>query len=108
MSLEEMLSSTRVLLTLEIEGKPLTNRHGAPLRLIDRFKYGYHKSAKLVTRQLNSIARGEEAWPATLGPYCCQPQLATSCRGYDHPLNLGRKVRKKDNRVGIAGNGRRY
>ena len=47
MSMEEMLSP-RILLTLDMEGKPLLNRHGAPLRLIDPSKYGY-KSAKLIT-----------------------------------------------------------
>jgi DMSO/TMAO reductase YedYZ molybdopterin-dependent catalytic subunit len=47
MSIEEMLSP-RVLMTLDMMGKPLSDKHGAPLRLIDPARYGY-KSAKLIT-----------------------------------------------------------
>src|SRR5688500_15326858 len=47
MSLEEM-ANPRVLFALEMAGKPLSDDHGAPLRLIDPSKYGY-KSAKLIT-----------------------------------------------------------
>ena len=47
MSIAEMLSP-RVLMTLDLAGKPLPDKHGAPLRLIDPARYGY-KSAKLIT-----------------------------------------------------------
>src|SRR5712692_7342551 len=47
MSVKDMLDP-RVLLAMEMAGKPLSDQHGAPLRIIDPSRYGY-KSAKLVT-----------------------------------------------------------
>jgi len=90
MSLDEMRSS-RVLLVLDLAGKPLPDRHGAPLRLIDPSKYGY-KSAKLITA-LEFVAEGKGSMACDLGPYYSpggdiQP-------GYDHPLDLGPKARRK-------------
>jgi methionine sulfoxide reductase catalytic subunit len=90
MSLDEMLSP-RVLLSLEIEGKPLPNRHGAPLRLIDPSKYGY-KSAKLIT-SIEFVAEGKGSMACDLGPY--YSPSGEILQGYDHPLDLGGKVRKK-------------
>jgi len=90
MSLEEMLSS-RALLSLDMEGKPLTNRHGAPLRLIDPSKYGY-KSAKLIT-SIEFVAQGKGSMACDLGPY--YSPSGEILPGYDHPLDLGGKVRKK-------------
>ena len=92
MSLEEMLSS-RVLLSLDMEGKPLTNRHGAPLRLIDPSKYGY-KSAKLIT-SIEFVAQGKGSMACDLGPY--YSPTGEILPGYDHPLDLGGKFRKKIN-----------
>ena len=40
MPIAEMLSP-RVLMTLDLAGKPLPDKHGAPLRLIDPSRYGY-------------------------------------------------------------------
>ena len=45
--LDQMLSP-RVMLALDMAGKPLSDLHGAPLRLIDPSRYGY-KSAKMIT-----------------------------------------------------------
>ncbi len=90
MSIEEMLSP-RVLLTLDMEGKPLTNRHGAPLRLIDPSKYGY-KSAKLIT-SITFVEKGEGSMACDIGPYYSPSGEILS--GYDHPLDLGPSVRKK-------------
>jgi methionine sulfoxide reductase catalytic subunit len=90
MSLQEMMSA-RVLLALDMAGKPLADRHGAPLRLIDPSKYGY-KSAKLIT-SIGFVAEGKGSMACDIGPYYTpggeiQP-------GYDHPLDLGTTVRKK-------------
>lgn len=90
MSMEEMLSA-RVLLTLDMEGKPLSDDHGAPLRLIDPSKYGY-KSAKLVT-SVEFVAEGKGSMACDIGPYY-SPDGAILA-GYDHPLDLGPNVRKK-------------
>ena len=65
-SIQDLLS-TRVLMALDMAGKPLPDRHGAPLRLIDPSRYGY-KSAKLIT-SIDFRRRGARAaWPAILGP----------------------------------------
>jgi methionine sulfoxide reductase catalytic subunit len=90
MSLEEMLAP-RVLFCLEMEGKPLTNRHGAPVRLIDPSKYGY-KSAKLIT-SIEFVAEGKGSMACDLGPY--YSPSGEILPGYDHPLDLGGKIRKK-------------
>lgn len=91
MSLEELLSP-RVLLTLDMEGKPLANRHGAPLRLIDPSKYGY-KSAKLIT-SIEFVSEGKGSMACDLGPY--YSPSGEILAGYDHPLDLkAGTVRKK-------------
>jgi DMSO/TMAO reductase YedYZ molybdopterin-dependent catalytic subunit len=90
MSIEEMLSP-RVLLTLDLEGKPLPDKHGAPLRLIDPARYGY-KSAKLIT-SIEFATEGKGSMACDIGPYY-SPDGAILA-GYDHPLDLGPKVRKK-------------
>src|SRR5258708_2426399 len=46
-SIQDLLSP-RVLFAMDMQGQPLADRHGAPLRLIDPARYGY-KSAKLIT-----------------------------------------------------------
>ena len=65
-SLEDM-SKPRVLLALDMAGKPLADRHGAPLRLIDPGRYGY-KSAKLVT-SIEFVAEGKGSMACDIGPY---------------------------------------
>jgi len=86
----EMLSP-RVMLVLDLDGKPLPDRHGAPLRLIDPSRYGY-KSAKLIT-SIEFVAEAKGSMACDLGPYYSpggeiQP-------GYDHPLDLGPKARRR-------------
>lgn len=90
MSLEEMLSP-RVLMTLDLEGKPLPDKNGAPLRLIDPSKYGY-KSAKLIT-SIEFVEEGKGSMACDIWPYY-SPDGAILA-GYDHPLDLGPNVRKK-------------
>jgi methionine sulfoxide reductase catalytic subunit len=90
MSIEEMLSP-RVLMTLDLEGKPLTDDHGAPLRLLDPTKYGY-KSAKLIT-SITFVAEGKGSMACDIGPYYSPG--GEILPGYDHPLDLGPNVRRK-------------
>lgn len=90
MSIEEMLSP-RVLMTLDMEGKPLSDKHGAPLRLIDPSKYGY-KSAKLIT-SITFVEEGKGSMACDIGPYYSPDGEILA--GYDHPLDLGPNVRKK-------------
>ena len=90
MSIDEMLSP-RVLFALDMEEEPLTNRHGAPLRLIDPSKYGY-KSAKLIT-SITFVEKGAGSMACDIGPY--YSASGEILPGYDHPLDLGAGVRKK-------------
>jgi sulfoxide reductase catalytic subunit YedY len=89
-SLEDM-SKPRVLLALDMAGKPLADRHGAPLRLIDPARYGY-KSAKLVT-SIEFVAEGKGSMACDIGPYYSPGGEIKS--GYDHPLDIGADVRRK-------------
>jgi hypothetical protein len=89
-TIDELLKP-RVLLALDMAGKPLPDRHGAPLRLIDAARYGY-KSAKLVT-SIEFVAEGKGSMACDLGPYYSPGGEIKS--GYDHPLDLGANVRRK-------------
>ncbi len=90
MTIAEMLSP-RVLMALDMGGKPLPDRHGAPLRLMDPAKYGY-KSAKLIT-SITFVAEGKGSMACDIGPYYTPG--GGILPGYDHPLDLGASVRKK-------------
>lgn len=90
MSLDEM-AAPRVLLALRMNGEPLTDAHGAPLRLIDPAKYGY-KSCKLITK-ITFVEEGKGSMACDIGPYYSPDGKILA--GYDHPLDLGAKVRKK-------------
>ncbi|MBI1897338.1 MAG: molybdopterin-dependent oxidoreductase [Acidobacteria bacterium] len=92
MSIADMLSA-RVLLAMDLEGKPLTDSHGAPLRLLDPTRYGY-KSAKLITC-LTFVEEGRGSMACDIGPYYSPGGEILA--GYDHPLDLGRNVRRKIN-----------
>lgn len=85
------LTSPRLLLALDMAGKPLADRHGAPLRLIDPARYGY-KSAKLIT-SIEFVAEGKGSMACDIGPYYSPGGEIRS--GYDHPLDLGSNVRRK-------------
>ncbi len=85
------LLAARVLLALDMAGKPLPDKHGAPLRLIDPARYGY-KSAKLIT-SIEFVAEGKGSMACDIGPYYSPTGEIQA--GYDHPLDLGAKVRKK-------------
>lgn len=89
-TLEDLLSN-RVLFALDMAGKPLQDRHGAPLRLIDPKRYGY-KSAKLITG-IEFVTEGKGSMACDLGPY--YTPTGDIKAGYDHPLDLGANVRRK-------------
>ena len=90
MSLAEM-AEPGVMLCLEMAGRPLTDQHGAPLRLLAPSKYGY-KSAKLVTK-ITFVDQGGGSMACDIGPY--YSPTGEILPGYDHPLDLGPGVRKK-------------
>jgi sulfoxide reductase catalytic subunit YedY len=89
-SIQELLSP-RVLLVLDMAGKPLAERHGAPLRLIDPGRYGY-KSAKLIT-SIEFVAEGKGSMACDIGPYYSPSGEIKA--GYDHPLDIGQNERRK-------------
>ena len=89
LSVQDMLSP-RVLLALDMAGKPLPDAHGAPLRLIDPSRYGY-KSAKLIT-SMEFVAEGKGSMACDIGPY--YSPTGEIQPGYDQPLDLG-KARHK-------------
>ena len=89
-SIQEVLSP-RVLLVLDMAGKPLAERHGAPLRLIDPGRYGY-KSAKLIT-SIEFVAEGKGSMACDIGPYYSPSGEIKA--GYDHPLDIGPNERRK-------------
>jgi DMSO/TMAO reductase YedYZ molybdopterin-dependent catalytic subunit len=83
MSLEEM-ANPRVLLALDLAGKPLPDNHGAPLRLLDPSKYGY-KSAKLIT-SITFVDEGKGSMACDIGPY--YSPTGEIQPGYDTPIDL--------------------
>jgi sulfoxide reductase catalytic subunit YedY len=85
------LRSPRVLFAMEMAGKPLADRHGAPLRLIDPGRYGY-KSAKLIT-SIEFVSEGKGSMACDIGPYYSPGGEIKA--GYDHPLDQGSGVRRK-------------
>jgi sulfoxide reductase catalytic subunit YedY len=87
----DQILSPRVLLALDMAGKPLADRHGAPLRLIDPARYGY-KSAKLIT-SITFVEEGKGSMACDIGPYYTPGGDIQA--GYDHPLDLGQGVRRK-------------
>jgi DMSO/TMAO reductase YedYZ molybdopterin-dependent catalytic subunit len=89
-SMQDILSR-RVMLVLDMAGKPLTDRHGGPLRLIDPGRYGY-KSAKLIT-SIDFVAEGKGSMACDIGPYYSPGGEIKA--GYDHPLDLGPQARRK-------------
>lgn len=86
------LASPRVLMVLDLAGKPLPDRHGAPLRLLDPSKYGY-KSAKLIT-SITFVEEGKGSMACDIGPY--YSPSGEILPGYDTPLDIdGGKVKRK-------------
>lgn len=83
MSFKE-LDNPKVLLTLDMAGKPLSDNHGAPLRLIDPTRYGY-RSAKLIV-SMTFVEESKGSMACDLGPY--YSATGEIVAGYDTPLDL--------------------
>jgi DMSO/TMAO reductase YedYZ molybdopterin-dependent catalytic subunit len=87
--LEELLHP-HTLFALAMNGEPLTPEHGAPLRLVMPFKYGY-KSSKLITK-ITLTDHGGQGVVADTWPYYSQSGDIES--GYDHPFDFPGQTRK--------------
>lgn len=88
LSREDLLND-RSLLVHTMNGKPLSDEHGFPLRLIVPFKYGY-KSAKAIL-EMEYVAAPQPGTWSRIGPYSVD---GTILPGYDHPLDRGKIKRK--------------
>lgn len=87
----EQLLQPHVMFVLNLEGKPLPDKHGAPLRLLDPSRYGY-KSAKLITA-ITFVEEGKGSMACDIGPYYSPDGRILA--GYDTPLDLGGKTKRK-------------
>ncbi len=79
------LLQKNVMFVLDLAGKPLPGKHGAPLRLLDPSRYGY-KSAKLIT-SITFVEEGKGSMACDIGPYYSPDGRILP--GYDTPLDLG-------------------
>ncbi len=87
----EDLLHPRTLFAVGMNGEPLTPEHGAPLRLVIPFKYGY-RSSKLITK-LTLAGTGcqgivADAWPGYYSP------TGDIEAGVDHPFDFPGETRK--------------
>jgi len=73
-----------------MNGEPLTPEHGAPLRLVIPFKYGY-KSSKLITK-ITLLNHGGQGIVADTWPYYSQTGNIEA--GYDHPYDFPGQTKK--------------
>ena len=87
----EDLQQSNVMFVLDLAGQPLPDRHGAPLRLLDPSRYGY-KSAKLITA-ITFVEVGKGSMACDIGPYYSPDGRILP--GYDTPLDLGGKTKRK-------------
>ncbi|MBI3802246.1 MAG: molybdopterin-dependent oxidoreductase [Nitrospirae bacterium] len=85
------LLQERVLLVHTMNGRPLSDEHGFPLRLIIPFKYGY-KSAKAILGMEYVDTPKKGTW-SEIGPYSVD---GTILPGEDHPLDRGKVKRRID------------
>ena len=87
----EDLLHPRTLFALGMNGEPLSPEHGAPLRLVIPFKYGY-RSSKLITKLTLTETGGQgivaDAWP---GYYSPSGDIEP---GVDHPFDFPGETRK--------------
>jgi len=88
-SFEDLLHP-RSLFALGMGGAPLTPEHGAPLRLVMPFKYGY-RSSKLITR-LTLSDKGGQGVVADASPY--YSPKGDVLPGVDHPFDFPGEARK--------------
>jgi len=86
----EDLLNPRTLFGLGMNGEPLTPEHGAPLRLVLPFKYGY-KSSKLITK-LTFVDQGGMGLVADGWPY--YSASGDILPGIDRPFDFPGELRK--------------
>lgn len=85
----ESLMREETLLVYDMDGKPLTDEHGFPLRVIVPFKYGYkNPKAILKMEYVSDVKAG--TW-SKIGPYSMD---GTILPGYDHPVDMDKKARR--------------
>ena len=87
--MEELLHP-RVLFVLAMNGEALTPEHGAPLRVVIPFQYGY-KSTKLI-KKMTLVDHGGQGVVADTWPY--YSQTGDIEPGYDHPYDFPGQTRK--------------
>ncbi|MFQ5443809.1 MAG: molybdopterin-dependent oxidoreductase [Nitrospinales bacterium] len=85
----ESLNHERTLLAYEMNGEPLNDEHGFPLRVIVPFKYGY-KNPKAIL-EIEYVSQSEPGTWSRIGPYSTD---GTILPGYDHPLDKN-KIRRR-------------
>lgn len=78
------LAQPRVLFAYKMDGEPLHDLFGAPLRLIVPSKWGY-KGPKTITLLRFQDQGGKGYW-STVGPYSPEGTIRP---GIDHPVDLG-------------------
>jgi DMSO/TMAO reductase YedYZ molybdopterin-dependent catalytic subunit len=87
----EDLVHPRTLFATGMNGEALSPEHGAPLRLVIPFKYGY-RSSKLITKLTFASAGGQgivaDAWPGYYSP------TGDIEPGLDHPFDFPGEPRK--------------
>jgi methionine sulfoxide reductase catalytic subunit len=89
LKMDELLNP-RTLFALGLNGEPLTPEHGAPMRLVIPFKYGY-KSSKLIMK-IAFVDHGGQGVVADTWPY--YSQTGDIEPGYDHPFDFPGETRK--------------
>lgn len=85
----ESLLRPETLLVHSMNGKPLTDEHGFPLRVIVPFKYGY-KNPKAILK-MEYVSQFQAGTWSKIGPYSMD---GTILPGTDHPLEFGKKPRR--------------
>ena len=85
----ESLIQDRVLLVHSMNGKPLSDAHGFPLRLIVPSKYGY-KNPKAIL-EMEYVAEHQAGTWSKIGPYSTD---GTILPGWDHPLDHDKQSRR--------------
>jgi len=86
----EDLLHPRTLFSIGMNGEALTPGHGAPLRLVMPFKYGY-KSSKLITK-LTFLDKGGRGRVTDGMPY--YSETGDILPGVDHPFEFPDEMRK--------------
>ncbi len=85
----ESLLKPETLLVYNMNGKPLTDEHGFPLRIIVPFKYGY-KNPKAILK-MEYVSEFQAGTWSKIGAYSMD---GTILPGTDHPLDFGKQPRR--------------